>query len=144
MEATIKIVKFDTFQFGANKEKTGYNITEAEGRKFTTFSDTQAAYLQEGMERVIEYDSTVNKAGYPQLTISKVKDNDGNWVESSKQTGYRKGMPTKDSESIERQVALKCACERSEGAKTTPEILREAEEFARFLHARAGGQNADS
>jgi hypothetical protein len=117
MEKTTKVKEIREFQFGANKEKTGYNIIAEDDTQFTTFSSTIATEfktaIEDKKERKFEYTEKPNSnPSYPPMrTIGKVWDGEGKEMESSKATGggrVAKADPVKTA-SIERQNAMNSA-----------------------------------
>lgn len=144
MEKQISVKEIKEFQFGSNKEKTGYNIIDKEDVQFTTFSVTvadeaKAAVIDE-KPRKIEFTEKPNtNPSYPPMrTITSFSTEDGTPIEQpKKQYGGGGGRSPKDSESIEHQVALKCAVEYGiQAKKSEVEIVEIAGLFADFLDNR--------
>lgn len=144
MEKTISVKEVKEFQFGSNKEKTGYNIIDKEDIQFTTFSKTvadeaKAAMLDE-KERKVEFieKPNTNPAYPPMRTITTFSNENGEPIEQPKKAyGGGGGRSPKDTESIEHQVALKCAVEYGTAMKKTEDqIIEIAGLFTDFLDHR--------
>lgn len=117
MKIIIRVKEVKEFQFGASKEKTGYNIIDTEGTQYTTFSSTVATEAKEAIkdekEREIEFTEKENtNPAYPPLkTITMFSDSEGKPLESTSKSGgprIMKADPVKQA-SIERQNAMNSA-----------------------------------
>ena len=115
-EVEIQVKEIKEFQFGDNKEKTGYNVIAKDGETYTTFSSTDINQIKQYMDFPeekfnIKYDVSPSKdPQYPDKKMIKgVADRDGNYPE--KKSGGGGGYSKKDVASIERQVAIKGAIE---------------------------------
>lgn len=152
MEAILKVKEVKEFQFGANKEKTGYNIIDINGVQYTTFSSTIHAEFQsallDGKERKIEYTEKPNSnPQYPPLkTISKAFDAEGKEIESTSKGGggrIAKADPVKTA-SIERQNAMNSAVNlytsfKPDGDKINPdELIAYAETILSWTSKKEG------
>lgn len=137
MEITAKLKEVKEFQYGTNKEKTGYNLITADQGQVTTFSTTildeaRAAILDE-KERKIEFTEkpSTNPAYPPLRTVTTIYDTNGKAIESSKAGGgggrVAKADPVKTA-SIERQNAMNSAVHlytefKPDGDKINPDEL---------------------
>lgn len=118
----------------AGKPLTIHKITGEDNTVYQTFSSTIASKINEGEERLIQYEVKTT-GNFTNNNILNIADASGNFEEAEKKSFGGGGRSKVDTESIQRQVALKCAVELAVANKETDNavIIATATELNGFL-----------